>query len=71
VGAPPLLPAQCNAGRAPVLFMDTDASKEEEHAAHVVDHTRDLCVWAQVDDTEFEAVRIRLPQPRFGAATAT
>jgi hypothetical protein len=43
--------------------MDTDASKEEEDAAHVVDHARDLCVWAQVDDTEFEAVRIRLPQP--------
>jgi hypothetical protein len=39
-----------------VLFMDADASKEEEGATHVVDHARDLCAWARVDDTEFEAV---------------
>jgi hypothetical protein len=41
----------------PVLFMDTDASKEkEEGAARVVDDAMDLCAQARVDDVEFEAV---------------
>jgi hypothetical protein len=45
-----------NVGGTPVLFMDVDASKEEEGTAHVIDHARDLCVRARVDDNEFEAV---------------
>jgi hypothetical protein len=36
--------------------MDADVSKEEEGAARVVDHARDLCVRARVDDAEFKAV---------------
>jgi hypothetical protein len=44
-----------------MLFMDADASKEEEGAARVVDHARARAV----------AVRIRLPPPRSGVATAT
>jgi hypothetical protein len=44
----------------PVLFMDTDASKEkEEGAARVVDDAMDLCAQARVDDVEFEAVEAR------------
>jgi hypothetical protein len=45
-----------NTGGAPVLFMDADVSKEEEGVARVVDHARDLCVRARVDDAEFKAV---------------
>jgi hypothetical protein len=45
-----------NTGGAPVLFMDADVSKEEEGAARVVDHARDLCVRARVDDAKFKAV---------------
>jgi hypothetical protein len=36
--------------------MDADVSKEEEGAARVVDHARDLCVRARVDDAKFKAV---------------
>jgi hypothetical protein len=36
--------------------MDTGASKEEEGAARVVDHARDLCVRARVDNAEFKVV---------------
>jgi hypothetical protein len=36
--------------------MDVDTSKEEEGMARVVDHARDLCAWARVDDAEFKAV---------------
>jgi hypothetical protein len=39
-----------------MLFMDADASKEEEGAACIVVHARDLCAWAWVNDTEFKAV---------------
>jgi hypothetical protein len=39
-----------------VLFVYTDASKEEEGAARVVDHAIDLCAWARVDDAMFKAV---------------
>jgi hypothetical protein len=45
-----------NASGAPVLFMDADASKEEEGVAHVITDARDLCAWARVDDAEFKAV---------------
>jgi hypothetical protein len=38
-----------------MLFMDADASKEEG-AARIVDHARDLCARARVDDAEFKAV---------------
>jgi hypothetical protein len=44
------------AGGALVLFVDADASQEEEGVAHVVDHTRDLCARARVDDAEFDVV---------------
>jgi hypothetical protein len=40
----------------PVLFEDADASKEEEGTARIVDHARDLCARAWVNDTEFEVV---------------
>jgi hypothetical protein len=46
-----------NAGGTPMLFMDVDASKEEEGVARVVDHAKDLCVRARVDDAEFKAVK--------------
>jgi hypothetical protein len=45
-----------NIGGAPVLFVYTDASKEEEGAARVVDHATDLCSWARVNDAMFKAV---------------
>jgi hypothetical protein len=38
-----------------VLFMDADASKDEEGVTRIVDHARDL-VQARVDDAEFKAV---------------
>jgi hypothetical protein len=38
------------------LFIDADASKEEEGATRVVDHARNLCARAWVDDAEFKAV---------------
>jgi hypothetical protein len=39
-----------------MLFVYTDASKEEEGAARVVDHATDLCSWARVNDAMFKAV---------------
>jgi hypothetical protein len=39
-----------------VLFVYTDASKEEEGAARIVDHATDLCAWARVDVAMFKAV---------------
>jgi hypothetical protein len=55
-----LIPSLCTTRRntcgMPVLFVDADASKEEKGTARIVDHARDLCPWARVNDAEFEVV---------------
>jgi hypothetical protein len=39
-----------------MLFMGADASKEEEGTARTVNHARNLCARARVDDAKFETV---------------